>query len=490
MSRAARATAMLLAALSFRVSGAVAAPLAERPEIASRLELYRLWVEDERAFFAQPAVSIAIVYDQELVWARGFGVADLESGRPATPETVYRLGSISKTFTATALLQLRDAGRLRLDDPVSRYLPSFHPRGAEGGEVTVWNLLTHTSGLPRDAAFPYWTSRSFPSEEQIHAGLERQELQFPPGSDYQYSNLGLALAGEVAAAAAGPAVPELIRRQILEPLGLAHTYVELPPAAAGLAQGYLPRRADGTRPRAPETDARGLTPAANLSSNVLDLARFVSAQLGGPPERRLLAAATLREMQRVQFLARDWSSGRGLGFLAWRQGGRTLVGHGGWVAGHRGQIAFDPATKVGVVVLTNSDEGGPAEYVKKAFELVAPAIEKAVTPAPKSVPLVAPERFVGTYHNPWGEETEVLLLDGELVLYDHAEPPAADVEAALTHLAPESEGGTVFRLGAGPRKLVFEMRPDGKVARIRLDENYLYPADCGALGPDLQCTAH
>jgi hypothetical protein len=268
---------------------------------------------------------------------------------------------------------------------------------------------------------------------------------------------------------------------------MSRTFVELPPESASLAQGYQLHRADGSRPPAPATDAAALTPAANLSSTVRDLARFVSAQMAlDAGDKRVLAPASQREMQRAHWLSSGWASARGLGFSLSRQGNRTLVGHGGWVAGHRSQIAFDPQSKVGVIVLTNSDEGGPGSYVSKAFELVAPALERAASPKPPKVPVTDAARYVGTYHNPWGEQTEVLELDGQLVLFDHGQPPANDIEGSLTKLV--RVGGDVFRIDGSQRKVLFERRPDGRVERIKLDENFLFAADCGEIGPDLRCS--
>ena len=380
---------------------------------------------------------------------------------------------------------LRDEGELRLDDPVSRHLPwlEYDNPFTDGEPITVWNLLTHTSGLPRESAFPYWTDRRFPTSEQMRAALAGQEGLFEPGTGYQYSNLGIALAGEVVAAVSGQSWADFVRTRILPP----------PADLPGLATGYLVTRPDGTRPVGPATEARGLAPAADVSSTVEDLARYVSAHLGTdlPAERRLLRAGTLREMQRVQWLAPSWSSGRGLGFSVWRREGRTLVGHGGWVAGHRASIAFDPESRLGVVVLTNSDEGGPGTYVNEAIDLIFPAIERAAAPAEEEAPPVTdPARYVGAYHNPWGEVSEVLVRGGGLVIYDHGYPPDDDPEGSLTRLVPEGEHAfrTEAPAGRKGRPVVFEMREDGRVARLKIGENYLFPAGCGEIDAQLRCT--
>jgi D-alanyl-D-alanine carboxypeptidase len=480
-----------------RATAAPPAPLAEQPDVAAAIALFEIWVAEQMAYRHQPGLSIGIAHDRELVWARGFGLADVAERRPAGPDTVYRIGSITKTFTATALLLLRDEGRLRLDDPVRRHLPwlEYENPFPDGPEITVWNLLTHTSGLPRESAFPYWTDRRFPSREQMRQALVRQEGLFEPGSGYQYSNLGLAMAGEVVAAASGESWADFVRGRILEPLGMTRTFVgPPPPELPEVATGYLIRRPDGSQPVGPPTEARGLAPAADISSTVEDLARFVSAHLasGRPPGEGLLDAATLREMHRVHWLSPSWSSGRGLGFAVWRQGDRTLVGHAGWVAGHRAEIAFDPQSRLGVVVLTNSDEGGPGAYVEEAFDLIVPAMERALAPPAEPLPALADAgRYVGAYHNPWGEVTEVLVRSGRLVLYDHGYPPSDDPEGSLTPLLPD-EGEHAFRMEAPAGRrgtpVVFELLEDGRVGRVKKGENYLYPAGCGPIDADLQCT--
>lgn len=465
--------------------------------MAAAIDLFEIWAEEQMAYRHQPGLSIGIVHDQELIWARGFGMADLADERPAAPDTVYRIGSISKTFTATALMLLRDDGKLRLDDPVRQHLPWFAYRNPfpDEPEITVWNLLTHTSGLPREAAFPYWTDRQFPTSEQMREALAGQEGLFPPGAGYQYSNLAIGLAGEVVAAASGESWSAYVQRRILAPLGMTRSFAgPPPPELPGVATGYLISRADGSRPVGPPTLARGLAPAADVSSTVEDLARYLSAQFAGdrPAGERLLRASTLREMHRVQWLSPSWSSGRGLGFSVWRREGRTLVGHGGWVAGHRASIAFDPNTRLGVVVLTNSDEGGPGAYVNEVLDLIVPALERAIAPADTpDLPLTDAARYVGGYHNPWGEVSEVLVRKGQLVIYDHSYPPTDNPGGSITRLVPD-EGEHAFRMEAPPGRrgtpVVFELLEDGRVARLKKGENYLFPAGCGKISRELQCS--
>ena len=137
----------------------------------SALDLLVAWIEAQVVHRELPGLTMGIVHDQTLVWGRGFGWADVERREAATIETLYRIGSITKLFTATAIVMLRDAGKLGLDDPLTAYLPWFAMKSAspDAGSITIRHLLTHTSGLPREAAFPYWTDDRFPTVEEIGA---------------------------------------------------------------------------------------------------------------------------------------------------------------------------------------------------------------------------------------------------------------------------------------------------------------------------------
>jgi CubicO group peptidase (beta-lactamase class C family) len=241
------------------------------------------------------------------LWARGFGYANVAQKRAAMPHTIYRIASITKLFTSTAILQLRDAGKLQLDDPITRHLSWFNiqNRYVDAPPITIRHLLTHTSGLPREAAFPYWTDANFPRREQIMATLPQQETIFPPEIEWKYSNLGLALAGEIVAAVSGQSYEDYIEHYILDPLGMSSTYVRSPdPNHPQLATGYGRHLPDGSRSLSPFTDCHGITPAANMASTVEDLARFAMLQFRNGPAGggQTLRGSTLREMLRVHWL--------------------------------------------------------------------------------------------------------------------------------------------------------------------------------------------
>lgn len=450
-------------------------------QVASNVDLLSAWIEAQMAYNGLPGLSIGIVYDQEPVWARGFGYAGVEQKIAATPRTIYRIASITKLFTNTAVLQLRDAGKLQLDDPLIRYLPWFkvQNRHPDAPPVTIRHLLTHTSGLSREAAFPYWTDNNFPTREQIRETLPQQKAVLPTETEWKYSNLALSLAGEIVAAVSGHDYADYVRQHILNPLDMNSTYVKPPdPNHPRLATGYGRRLPDGSRELSPFTDCQGITPAANMSTTVEDLARFAMLQFRDGPasDTQILRGSTLREMQRVHWLEPDWQAGWGLGFRILRQNGKTYVGHGGAVLGYRTLLRICPADKIAVIVLTNADDGEPLMYVEKAFQWVAPAILKAVTPEPKAAQAnPAWQQYVGKYRNAWGD-MQVLVLDGELVMIG---PSLPDPTLAVNKLVPVAEHA--FRIetkdgfSAKGELVTFEMDDEGQVWRVKVGENYTRP---------------
>ncbi len=459
-----------------------AGELRQHPDLAPKIALLEQWIETQRAYRGIPGLSIAVVHDQELVWSRGFGVADLTTKVPVTPSTIFRIASITKTFTATAVMILRDRGRLRLDDPVSMHLPwfTYKNRHTDGPAVTIRQLLTHTSGLPREAAFPYWTDHNFPTREQMIAEFHEQESVFEPETRYKYSNLGMAILGEVIAAASGMTYDAFVTTTILQPLGMTGTSVYPQEALrTRWATGYDRKLEDGSRASVDMLDSRGLVSAANISSTVEDLGRWASFHMleGKNSPGQILKGSTLREMHRVQWVNRSWTGGAGLGFSVSKGDGRPTYGHGGWVGGNRSQFTVSPKEKVAVIVMVNADDGEPGFFAARAMAMLAPAIAKitAVT-APPATFDPAWQRYVGTYTDPSGWETKVLIMDNTLMMYGFSYPPEDDPMGSLSALVYERDG--VFRVGGedGSGELVyFEMGPDGKVARIKAEENFLLP---------------
>lgn len=452
--------------------------LGTHPAVRAGIDLLTAWIDAQMAYRGQPGLSIAVVHDQEVVWARGFGFADVAQETTATPQTIYRIASISKLFTATAILQLRDAGHLQLDDPIAHHLPWFKVQSdyADAPPITIRHLLTHTSGLPREADFPYWSDSNFPTSDQMRAALPNQQAALPTATAWKYSNLAVALAGEIVDARSGQGWADYVTTHILHPLDMASTFAHTIDAEhPNLAVGYSRRLPNETRQVSPFTDCQGIAPAANMATTVMDLARFAMLQFrDGPSDgAQILRGATLREMQRVHWLEPDWTGGWGLGFRITRKKDKTLIGHGGAVMGYRTGVTICPADKVAIIVLTNADDGNPALYEEKAFTWVAPALVTATTPlASRPEPDPSWAQYVGKYRSAW-RDSEVLLLDGVLTILDPHEPDPLLTQSTLTPVAAHT-----FRIhtangsGMNGEPAIFEFDEAGKVTRLMTGVNY------------------
>lgn len=470
----------LLVVILFVNCGTQAQSLADDPRVDSAIKIIETWIDSQLDYTDIPGMSVAIVHDQELVWSRGLGFADVDKKVPASPDSIYSICSISKLFTSIGIMQLRDEGKLRLDDPIGKHLSWFNIKDKypDAPEVTIGGILTHSSGLPREADYPYWSGPefNFPTREQIIEALSGQEELYPADTYYQYSNLGMSLLGEVIATVSGKPFAAYIQENILTPLGLRNTSPEIPEEQRGkqLATGYSVRLRDGSRKVIPFYLVNGIAPAAGFASTVEDLARFASWQFrllekGG---WEVLAANTLKEMHRVHWLDPDWRTTRGLGFSVSRRDNKTYVGHGGNCPGYKTQLSLYPKDKIAVVVMSNAHDVNPSSYVYEIFDLVTPAILDAVkNPGKAKKPDPDLEKFVGRYEMPIGRESMVVIWEGELATMGI---PTGNPSDALSKLR-RVEGNMFRRVrddGELGEKVIFEVGPDGKVTRMIQSSQY------------------
>ena len=434
------------------------------------------WLEAQQAYNHLPGISAGIVKGQQLIWSKGYGVSDLKKKVPASPSTLYSICSITKLFTSIAVMQLYEQGKLRLDDSISTFLPGFNIRQQfrDSGPITIRSLLTHSSGLPRESDFPYWTGPDFkfPTSRQVDERLDTQQTLYPASTYFQYSNLGMTLLGEVVEKLSGKKYDEYVQEYILNPLHLSNTL----PAAPGdlsanrVATGYSSIKRDGTRDVVPMFDTRGIKPAAGFFSTVEDLGLFASWQFrllknGGT---EILKASTLREMQRVHWVDPDWKIHWGLGFVVVQQGGSTLVGHAGSCPGYRTTLLIDPKEELAFIVLTNSmDNPWPYASQMRNILLKGETEKKAES---QGVDLKA---YTGLYNGqPWGSEKKVLSWYGNLAVLDLPADRPLENMVLLQHVK-----GDVFRRirrdeGLGD-EITFERDPKtGKVTRMWEHSNY------------------
>lgn len=442
------------------------------PEVLGAQRLFSAWAEGQVAQRGLPGMVVGVVADQRLVWARGFGDADVARGVAMSPATKFRMASHSKLFTATAIMQLRAQGKLQLDDPVQQHLPWFTVVKAADTDppVTIEELLTHASGLPREAA-DHWSTLEFPTRDQLRALVPQRRAAFAPETRWKYSNLAYALAGMVVEAVSGQSWDSYVTRHIFEPLGMRDSSVDRD--VPGLAVGYGRRMDDGSRAVMPFVNARGMAAATGVTSTVEDMARFVSAQFGGNPAggAPILDAAALREMHRVRMLETTWTRGSAIGFAVARTGGKTLVGHGGSYPGYITQTWIAPDRKVGVIVLTNAQDGEAGTFATQLMNTVGDAVAKAIETTPVKVKWdPAWARFAGLYRSR-SFDVHVVELHERLVSINPHAPNLDDP----TVLEPIGDGTFRFvsPVGGGPvGEIVRFVEKDGRVVRMIAGDSF------------------
>ncbi|MCL4671673.1 MAG: beta-lactamase family protein [Sphingomonadaceae bacterium] len=440
----------------------------QKVALSEAVSLGALWLETQRRYARIPAISVAVARGDQTVWSRGFGTIDRKGRVPATGDTIYSICSISKLFTSIAVMQQWEQGRLRLDEPVTTYLPwaRLAPDDRESVPVTLRGLLTHSAGLPRESAHPYWTGPDFPfpTTEEIRAGISGQAPLYPASTTFQYSNLGITLAGDTVEAVTGTAYGDYVTANILTPLGLDHTRPSVPADRYGkdMAVGWGALTSDGERPEVKLFDPRGITPAAGFTSSVNDLAKFASWQfrLLRSGEAEVLRASTLREMHRVHYITPDRETSWGLGFAAYQMDGRNMVGHGGSCPGYRSTLMIDPASETAIAVAMNAMDD-PGVYARGLGALLANRLTATAYPAPEGAPLDLAS-YSGIYGGqPWGPDSVILPWAGGLAW---AELATGDPMGDLTRLKPL--GGDRFRVmtGKGEERDVITFVRDGSGA--------------------------
>ncbi|HUB39575.1 MAG TPA: serine hydrolase domain-containing protein [Streptosporangiaceae bacterium] len=434
--------------------------------------------------------AAGVVHGGELVWSGGAGFADAAEGRAAGPDVLYRIASITKTFTGTAVMQLRDAGLLDLDDPVVKWIPELSDSASPAGigAVTIRRLLSHESGLVSEPPGTDFLAAEPRYEGLISSNLERAAEIFaavPPNTQTKYCNLGYQLLGEIVSRVSGIAYRQYIADRILAPLSMSSTGFEpmAPDLAARRATGYAARAFSdelSVAPAMPPIWAEG-----GLWSTVEDLGRWLSFQLAAHPAAahevsdsgaEVLAAATRREMHKPRYLSdEEWSEAFGITWYSVRKDGVTWVQHSGGLPGFTSNACFDRDSRVGAIVLLNGEADAPA----LAMSLAAAGRALAQAAAPElRLPVAMPAdmaALLGFYAPPdLSFLVKVEWRDGKLTLVDTSEP------GQKIPLDPADQPG-VFVAAPGYRAsgepVLFGRRPDGTVATLQFGGGVLVRLD-------------
>ncbi|MEO8450816.1 MAG: serine hydrolase [Gemmatimonadota bacterium] len=396
------------------------------------------------------SVTIGVIAGKELIWTRSYGYADMKARRFAGRRTVYRIGSITKPFTAVMLLQLVEAGKVKLSDPVERYFSEVRqviglPEGA--GPITLLQLATMTSGLAREPREegPFWTGPVSAWETTLISALPHTRYESFPGTRFSYSNIGYAILGAALARAAGQSYVDWERDRVLGPLGMGRTRFELDPALeADVARGYDVGRdgqpSDSVASREAR-DGRGYkVPNGAIYTTVDDLARFVAFELGQGPETVVSRVRLDSAFAGLVATAPGLSVGYGVGFMVERDparnGGLPWIGHNGGVTGYTAAMYYNRAAQLGVIAFRNAT-GGSANLVRLAVDvldrLVKTSQSSIVAEATRLVELIRDGKYAEAATH-WSRD----LLE---------KFPAAEVQEFWT--ATKTQAGNLRSIGAG-----------------------------------------
>ena len=354
--------------------------------------------------------AVGVMKDGRLILARGYGFADLENDVPATAETVYRLGSITKQFTAMAILQLAEQGKLSVDDELTRFLPDYP---LAGHKVTIHQLLNHTSGIRSYTSQKDFMKRARQdfSHDELLAVFKNEPFDFDPGTKWLYNNSGYYLLGLIIEKASGQSYEKYLDEHIFRPVGMSATrYGHLRPLIRHRAMGYKPFIGGLINDDPLSMDAPGA--AGALVSTVLDLLKWHQALEAGD----LLSSASYEAMYRETTLAdgrtRPYGYGWGVGQLA----SHRKLSHGGGINGFSTMIARYPDERLAVIVLSNTAGADTGGVERRIAKFVLGVEDKPVVDLPTDAELL--ERFTGKYQLTEGE-IEITAEDGKLF----AKPP-------------------------------------------------------------------
>ncbi len=413
----------------------------------------------KQAEWRAAGVAAVVVRRGREVWHGAAGTTDAaDIGALPTPDTQFRMGSITKTFTAVLVMQCRDEGLIGLDDRLETHLP-----GTRHGDLTIRRMLSHLSGLQREPAGDVWEQLEGPDREALISGLAEAEAVLPPGRRHHYSNLAFALLGEVVSRLRHQSWDEALRERVLTPLGMTRT---TPRRTAPYAQGYLTDPyADRLLPE-PEFPGNAFAPAAELWSTTGDLGRWAIFLADPDASPGVLAAETVEEMchPQVVYDLDAWTLAWGLGLMLHRRGERVLAGHDGAMPGFLAGLVVRRPEKVGAVVLANTsaaaDPGG------LAIDLLLRVLDDDPDPAEPWRPGPPVPAHVEELLGIWWTEGNAFVfaaVQGALT----ARPQGAPMTRPPAVFA--EEGPDLFRVVSGREqgeRLRVVRRPDGSVDRL------------------------
>jgi len=419
-------------------------------------------VEEQRAI----GVTVGVMQNGEVIFAKGYGLANVASNTPVTPETLFAIGSVTKQFTCAVALQLEEEGKLSFGEKVSRYRSDV----GHADEVTLRDLGNHVSGYRDYYPLDYVDrdmATDWPSEKVIQTFAARP-LDFAPGSRYSYSNTGYLLLGHISEIVSGRPFAELLDQRILTPLNLSHTRFEPARGGAGMAEGYTPLGLGPVEPSVPE--GKGWIGAAGgLWSTPSDLLTWDLALMDG----KVVKPASWKAMTTPRALTDGRSSAYGCGLSLRDRGPVLVLTHGGGVSGLGSRNAFIPSSRSGVALMANSDwAAGVLDTIQEAvLAKLIPAADAPVVQAPPArdvaLDLLAQIRSGAVDRALLSEEYSAFLTPARLAAMSKSLVDAGEVSQIEAGPASERGGLEVssvrMLVGTTPIRTLMYRAPDGKI---------------------------
>lgn len=359
-----------------------------------------------------PGAAIGIVSGDQLIFAKGFGTSNVETGAPVSPDTLFRLGSTTKMFTAAALVRLADEGRVRLDEPIGIYASGLDPAIAG---ITSRQLLSHTAGL-KDEAVMFGKHDDSELGVTVRA-LNANSLFAAPGRVYSYANPGYWLAGYVIEQVSGRPYADEMRDSLFQPLGMTST--TLRPTLAmtyPLSQGHEGAVKEKPHVIRPFADNAGNWPAGSMFSSVNDLSRFVIAFLNGGKiaGKEVLSPSLITTLSTSVADVPGSNDKYGLGLILGNRNGLKVVQHSGSRSGFGSMIRMFPEKRVGIIMLINRTGGTLNKSAEKASELMLPSWKRE-EPKPPTLAITAAEmNLLAGVYGEGADRVEITIKEGRL----------------------------------------------------------------------------
>jgi len=441
-------------------------------------KLIDVWLEYEKDYKNIPFMSGIIVDNQEIVWNGTFGHADVENEVVANENTLSSVCSISKVFTATAIIKLVDEGKLNLDDKVRDILPKFSviQKYPEGGDITIGSLLDHSSGLPRDTNHGYWAAprHPFPTEDSFYESLALQETERAMGEESSYSNVGSALLGLIIEEITGLSYKRYMEDRIFKPLNMTNSVVEMQASLYGNrhAIGYSAPTRYGNRVRANFYQVKSMAPAMGVSTTSLDLAKFAMWQfrLADSNKVELMSSDALKSMYKTRNNKKNgYDQGYGYQVHSTKDGREWAV-HGGVCPGYTSYFRMDVTNKKAYAFMVSSNKSDSLNNVNRFVRMLDSA-EGVLNEKKGDIDL---SEYTGYYDvRPWNSDYYVGKWGNGLISLHF---PFESIQHSLRYYK-HVEGDTFQVVENGElinEKAIFHRDEKGEVFKLQNLQSYHY----------------